>query len=102
MCIKSNFEEITVKLSTYGQREKASLLSSKFCPQGVVCPCPGAINMYKNLGWTSAFLEILKLSGAQISELYFRLKTHAVFNINISFFFSSLYTGPILHCLVLF
>ena len=36
MCIKSDFEEIILKLATYGQREKAYLLSSKFCPQGVV------------------------------------------------------------------
>ena len=41
MCIKSDFEEIILKLATYGQREKAVLLSSKFCPQYVVCPCPG-------------------------------------------------------------
>ena len=49
MCIKSDFEEIILKLATYGQREKAVLLSSKFCPQGVVCPCPGATYMYKSI-----------------------------------------------------
>ena len=49
MCIKSDFEDIILKLATYGQREKAFLLSSKFCPQGVVCPCPGAIYMYKSI-----------------------------------------------------
>ena len=49
MCIKSDFEEIILKLATYWQREKAFLLSSKFCPQGFVCPCPGAIYMYKNI-----------------------------------------------------
>ena len=41
MCIKSDFEEIILKLATYGQREKAFLLYSKFCPQYVVCPCSG-------------------------------------------------------------
>ena len=41
MFIKSDFEEIILKLATYGQREKAFLLSSKFCPQWIVCPCPG-------------------------------------------------------------
>ena len=46
MCIKSDFEEITLTLATYGQREKAFLLSSKFCPQYVVCPCPGLRNFY--------------------------------------------------------
>ena len=49
MCIKSDFEQIILKLATYGQREKAFLLSSKFCPQGVVCPCPGATYMYKSI-----------------------------------------------------
>ena len=49
MYIKSDFEEIILKLATYGQREKVFLLSSKFCPQGVVCPCPGAIYMYKSI-----------------------------------------------------
>ena len=38
---KLDFEEIILKLATYGQREKAFLLSSKFCPQCFVCPCPG-------------------------------------------------------------
>ena len=46
VCIKSDCEEIILKLATYGQREKAFLLSSKFCPQGVVCPCPGATCVY--------------------------------------------------------
>ena len=41
MCIKSDFDEIILKLATYGQREKAFLFSSKFCPQWVVCPCLG-------------------------------------------------------------
>ena len=41
MCIKSDFEDIILKLATYGQREKAFLLSSKFCPQWIVCSCPG-------------------------------------------------------------
>ena len=41
MYIKSDFEEIILKLATYGQREKDFLLSSKFCPQWIVCPCPG-------------------------------------------------------------
>ena len=49
MCIKSEFEEIILKLATYGQREKAFLLSSKFCPQYVICPCPGSIYMYKSI-----------------------------------------------------
>ena len=41
MCIKSDFEETILKLATYEQREKTFLLSSKRCPQWIVCPCPG-------------------------------------------------------------
>ena len=41
MCLKSVFEEIILKLATYWQREKTFLLSSNFCPQCVVGPCPG-------------------------------------------------------------
>ena len=45
-CIKSDFKEISLKLATNGQNDKASLLTSKFCPLGTVCPCQGAIYMY--------------------------------------------------------
>ena len=31
------------KLATNGQNDKEFLLTSQFCPQGVVCLCPGAI-----------------------------------------------------------
>ena len=44
---KSDFKEIFFKLATNGQSDKEFLLTSTFCPQGVVCPCPGAIYMYK-------------------------------------------------------
>ena len=44
---KSDFKEIFFKLATTGQSDKEFLLTSKACPQGVVCPCPGAIYMYK-------------------------------------------------------
>ena len=47
MCIKSEFKEICLKLATNGQSDKGFLLTSKVCPQGVFCPCPGAIYMYK-------------------------------------------------------
>ena len=52
MCIKSDFEdfeEIILKLATYGQREMAFLLSSKFCPQYNVCPCLGLYICGKNV-----------------------------------------------------
>ena len=32
-----------LKLATNGQSDKAFLLTSEFCQQWVVCPCPGAI-----------------------------------------------------------
>ena len=35
------------KLAINGQSDKSFLLTSKVCPKGVVCPCPGAIYMYK-------------------------------------------------------
>ena len=47
MCIKSEFKEICLKLATNGRSDKGFLLTSKVCPQGVFCPCPGAIYMYK-------------------------------------------------------
>ena len=46
MCIKSDFEEIIWKCATYWQREKAFLLSSKFCPQSA--PAQGYIHMVKH------------------------------------------------------
>ena len=36
-----------LKLTTNDRSDKMFLLTSKFHPQGVVCPCPGAIYMYK-------------------------------------------------------
>ena len=67
MCIKSDFEEIILKLATYRQREKAFLLSSKFCPQWIVCPCLGLYiymvkhekNVYK-IGLQSNFFKPAK------------------------------------------
>ena len=46
-CIKSEFKKICIKLATNGQNDKGFLLTSKVCPQGVFCPCLGAIYMYK-------------------------------------------------------
>ena len=46
-CIKSDFKEIFLKLATNDRSDKMFLLTSKFHPQGVVSPCPGAIYMYK-------------------------------------------------------
>ena len=46
-CMKSDFKEIILKLVTNDQSDKMFLLTSKFHPQGVVIPCPGAIYMYK-------------------------------------------------------
>ena len=38
---------INLKHATNGHSDKGFLLTSKVCPQGVVCPCPGTIYMYK-------------------------------------------------------
>ena len=46
MCIKSEVEEILLilfKLATDGHSDEAFLLTSKFWPQWVVFPCPGAM-----------------------------------------------------------
>ena len=57
MCIKSYFE-IILKLATYGQREKAFLLSSKFCPQYLVCPSSGLYTCGKT--WKNVYKIILQ------------------------------------------
>ena len=41
MCIKSEFKEICLKLARNGRSDKGFLLTSKVCPQWVVCPCLG-------------------------------------------------------------
>ena len=40
---KLDIKEIFFKLPTNGRSDKEFLFTSKFCLQGVVCPCPGAI-----------------------------------------------------------
>ena len=45
--MKSDFKEIFSKVVTNDRSDKMFLLESKFRPQGVVSPCPGAIYMYK-------------------------------------------------------
>ena len=47
MCLKSYFKEIVLKLATNGQKWLGLSVDINICPQGVVCPCPGAIYMYK-------------------------------------------------------
>ena len=49
LCIKSDFKDIFLKLATNGQSDKDFLLTSGYCPQRVVWPCPGAIYMWKIL-----------------------------------------------------
>ena len=74
MCIKSDFEEIILKFATYGQREKAFLLSSKLdC-----LPLPEAIYIYiyiymvkheKNVYKTSIFFKPAT-NGQRIWDFY--------------------------------
>ena len=43
---KNRFESAKNRFSVaLGQSDKEFLLTSKFCPQGVVCSCPVAISM---------------------------------------------------------
>ena len=43
MYIKSDFKAFFFKPAINRQSDKGFLLTSKVCPQGVVCSCPGAI-----------------------------------------------------------
>ena len=46
---KIRLKDIFLKLATNGQSDKAFLLTSGFCPQRVVCPCPqGYIHVEKH------------------------------------------------------
>ena len=49
MCIKSEFKEICLKLSTNGRSDKGFLLTSNVCPQRVFCPCPELYTCIKSL-----------------------------------------------------
>ena len=49
ICLQSDFKDIFLKLATNGQSDKAFLLTSEICTQRVVCPCPWAIFMWKNI-----------------------------------------------------
>ena len=65
MCIKSEFKEIYLKLATNGRSDKGFLLTSKVCPQGFFCPCPGLYTCIKSfkICLKSHFKEVvLKLS----------------------------------------
>ena len=76
-CIKSDFKEMFLKLATNDRSDKMFLLTSKFCSQGVVSPCPGAIYMYKimqKMYIKSDFKEIfLKLVANDRSDKRFLL-----------------------------
>ena len=47
MYIKSDFKAIFFKPATNEQSDKGFLSTSKVRTQGFVCPCPGAIYIYK-------------------------------------------------------
>ena len=76
-CIKSYFIEIPLKLATKNRSDKMFLLTSKFLPQGVVSPCPGAIYIHeimKKKCIKSDFKEIfLKLVANDLSDKRFLL-----------------------------
>ena len=48
MCIKSDLEEIILKLSAYGQRKGLSVVIKILSPRGCL-PYPGVIYMYKSI-----------------------------------------------------
>ena len=43
MYLKSEVEEILFKLATNDHSDEAFLLTSKFWPKWVICPCPRAM-----------------------------------------------------------
>ena len=49
MCIKSDFEEIILKLATNGQSDKGFLLTSTLFPKGLSAPAPGLYTCIKAL-----------------------------------------------------
>ena len=69
LCIKSDFKDIFLKLATNGQSDEALLLTSGFCPQRVVCPCPTAIYMWKTL--KSVYIK------SEFKEICLKLATNA-------------------------
>ena len=46
MDFSETFVVYDLKLATDDRSDKKFLLTSKVCPLGAVCPCPGAIYMY--------------------------------------------------------
>ena len=60
--IKSDFKEIFMKLATNDRSDKMFLLTSKFRPQGVVSPCPGAMSSHEYKKLLSALLFIRTLA----------------------------------------
>ena len=85
MCIKSDFEEIILKLATYGQRVKAFLLSSKFCPNGLSAPSRGYIHVVKHekknaykIGLQSIFLNLQQMGSDKGFLVTSKVCPHAV------------------------
>ena len=76
-CIKSDFKDICLKLATNEWSDKTFLLTSKLCPLGAVCPCPGAMCMYKimtkNLYKIRLQRDCLKLATNDRSDKMFLL-----------------------------
>ena len=64
--LKSDFKAIffLLNLQQIGKSNKGFLPTSKVCPQGVVCPCPGAIYIYiiiKNVNKKQIFLNLQRM-----------------------------------------
>ena len=76
---KIGLKSIFYKPATNGQSNKGFLLTSKFCSQGVVCPCPGAIYIYKIINHTSKEI-VLKLATNGQSDKGFQLTSTFVPN----------------------
>ena len=94
MCIKSEFKEIFLKLILNGQSDKAFLLTSKFCPQGIVYPCPGAIYIYKSIKIytrTRCQVSVYRTTGPVVSFIVFKFlilqQSEGILIINVILFY---------------
>ena len=71
MCLKSYFKEIILNL-----KWKGLSVDINICPQGVVCPCPGAIYMYKSIKIytrTRCQLSVYRTTGPLVYWIFMKL-----------------------------
>ena len=68
MCIKSDFKEIFFKLVANDRSDKRILLTSNFCPLGVVCPM--------TYGYIHLFNHEKMCIKSEVEEIFVKLATN--------------------------